>query len=34
MTEAKKLMLSEDMRITLAEAGKLFPGKQLDEVLN
>lgn len=34
MTEAKKLMLSEDMRITWAKAGKLFPGKQLDEVLS
>lgn len=34
MTETKILMLPEDMRITWAKAGKLFPGKQLDEVLN
>lgn len=34
MTEAKTLMLSEDMCVTWARAGKLFPGRQLDEVLN
>ncbi|WP_448110344.1 hypothetical protein [Pseudomonas lini] len=33
MTEAKTLVLSADMRTTLAIAGKTFPGKQLDEVL-
>ncbi|WP_460950469.1 hypothetical protein AB6N16_24795 [Pseudomonas marginalis] len=33
MTEAKILVLSADMRTTLAIAGKTFPGKQLDEVL-
>lgn len=34
MTEAKTLVLSEDMRATWAKAGTVFPGKQLDEVLN
>lgn len=34
MTEATALVLSEDMRVTWAKAGKLFPGKQLEEVLN
>lgn len=34
MTEAKTLVLSEDMRATLAKASTVFPGKQLDEVLN
>lgn len=33
MTETKMLVLSEDMRVTWAKAGKLFPGRQLDEVL-
>lgn len=34
MTEVKTLVLSEDMRATWARAGTVFPGKQLDEVLN
>jgi hypothetical protein len=34
MTEVKTLVLSEDMRAIWARAGTVFPGKQLDEVLN
>ncbi len=33
MTETKTLVLSEDMRATLANACTIFPGKQLDEVI-